>query len=760
MRKNTVPAFDCTTHMSLPPHHLSPHPIPAALVLQNVTDSLVPTVPAISAMAAESGTTFLPGPLPVDTSHILQCPTSALPFLQKLRAPRAWIFLFHVLPKTPFDDAQRRLEAAWAEDPDTALRLVMQLRAVRGAGKGDRFRFFHCVTWLYKNHPRTLLQNLWLVPEFGSFKDLLEIVRIALEVHGRKRKKRSGKRITDGEETSRAELVAEEWLDSDENDAMAWNNMVKKSSWEGSRSTLVIGKGKQEVQEEEEVAENRRQMDERELRAVLRKERRARRAAEVAHAYESSERLRAVHNAVAAIFAAALKGDLETMRAFEERRARKNAEGEGAMAEEAMKEDENEKAGEVGVENAEAEGEGGKEEEEEKGREGEKKKRKWMGRPAPRLSLAAKWAPSPGKSYDQSTLLTSSIALLLFPPSSSSSSPSPSLSSAAAGSGTTILPEGGSRQRCGRRGSSSSRRGGRVPASGKGEAAEGGAGAAAESAGGAREYLQDVKGGEALEDVETGTEAKIAAGALLPHELVKAAEKAEEQGDGNDSVIELQWKAMVADVRSKGSLGSSMAVCDVSGSMYRYDMAIALSLLVSEVSSEPWKNHLITFARAREPMIHRVQGETLAERVRSTEAMDWAYDKTNFQAVFDLLLSRTQQFQLDPPDMVQRLYVFCDMQFNKVGSARSAKWETDHQAIKRKYAAAGYPVPQIVYWNLKGNPRVSSTPALVIDDEVALVSGFSKGILQAVLEGKQLSPLQVLDEAIGGELFDLLRVVD
>ncbi|CAI7876380.1 unnamed protein product [Closterium sp. NIES-54] len=686
-------------------------------------------------MAAESGTTFLPGPLP-----------------------------------TPFDDAQRRLEAAWAEDPDTALRLVMQLRAVRGAGKGDRFRFFHCVTWLYKNHPRTLLQNLWLVPEFGSFKDLLEIVRIALEVHGRKRKKRSGKRITDGEETSRAELVAEEWLDSDENDAMAWNNMVKKSSWEGSRSTLVIGKGKQEVQEEEEVAENRRQMDERELRAVLRKERRARRAAEVAHAYESSERLRAVHNAVAAIFAAALKGDLETMRAFEERRARKNAEGEGAMAEEAMKEDENEKAGEVGVENAEAEGEGGKEEEEEKGREGEKKKRKWMGRPAPRLSLAAKWAPSPGKSYDQSTLLTSSIALLLFPPSSSSSSPSPSLSSAAAGSGTTILPEGGSRQRCGRRGSSSSRRGGRVPASGKGEAAEGGAGAAAESAGGARgaheqravgaQYLQDVKGGEALEDVETGTEAKIAAGALLPHELVKAAEKAEEQGDGNDSVIELQWKAMVADVRSKGSLGSSMAVCDVSGSMYRYDMAIALSLLVSEVSSEPWKNHLITFARAREPMIHRVQGETLAERVRSTEAMDWAYDKTNFQAVFDLLLSRTQQFQLDPPDMVQRLYVFCDMQFNKVGSARSAKWETDHQAIKRKYAAAGYPVPQIVYWNLKGNPRVSSTPALVIDDEVALVSGFSKGILQAVLEGKQLSPLQVLDEAIGGELFDLLRVVD
>ncbi|CAI5488199.1 unnamed protein product [Closterium sp. Naga37s-1] len=801
-------------------------------------------------MAAEP-TTFLPGPLPVDTSHILQCPTSASPFLQELRArwpvnendlsnklpqiqaiqsaehadnatrlkitgdatrddmktdsvasePERGLtenhahtyvssgsacvdFLFHVLPQTERNGAHRRLEAAWAEDPATALRLVMQLRAVRGTGKSDRSSFFHCVTWLYQHHPRTLLENLWLVPEFGCFKDLLEIVRLALaeegvysnEEEGKKMRKkgRGGLRFYGGWEfeRSRAESVAEEWLNSDENDAMAWNEMVKRNSWEGSKSDMMFGKEKQKLWEEW-VAEERRQMKEEKeekelLAAVPRKERRARRAAEVAYAYESSERLRAVHNAVAAIFAAALKGDQEAMRAFEERRARKNAEGEGSSAEEAMEEDANEQAGKKDVVKAEAEGEGRKEEMEEKGGDGEnggkgKKKRKWMGRPAPRLSLAAKWAPSPGKSFDQSTLLTSSIALLLFPPSSSSS-PSPSSAAAAAAAaaksevadsgmdvdGGAAAGGGGgyvrvAKERLQREVLAPLRRVLEVPevhmSSGRWEHVAYGRVPSvcmnktrklflSHDQPRFTEYLEDVKGGRA----------KIAAGALLPHEVVEAAKAAAEDGDENDTVGELQWKAMVGDIRSKGSLGNSMAVCDVSGSMTGTPMevAIALSLLVSEVSSNPWKNHLITFSA--QPRIHHVQGETLVERVRSTQGMPWGYN-TNFQAVFDLLLSRAQQFQLDPPDMVQRLYVFSDMQFDEAGRASGADWETDHQAIVRKFTAAGYPVPQIVYWNLRGDARVSSTPVLASEDGVAMVSGFSKGMLLAVMEGKEISPM-------------------
>ncbi|CAI5952609.1 unnamed protein product [Closterium sp. NIES-64] len=766
-------------------------------------------------MGAEAAT-FLPGPLPVDTSHVLQCPASALPFLQELRARRpvneddpskklpevqtppsehatrskiadnnatddiktepvasepergltenladtyvssgsACVdFLFHVLPQTERDDAHRRLEAAWADDPATALRLVMQLRAVRGTGKSDRSSFFHCVTWLYQNHPRTLVQNLWLVPEFGCFKDLLEIVRLAL---------------------------AEEGVDAMEDGTVPWNGTNHGKKMMGKRDGNGSRGGKGGKSREERVAENRRQMaEESERAAVVRKEAHARRAAAVAHAYESSERLRALHNAVGAVFAAALKGDLETMRAFEEKRARKTAEGGGAKSEEGELKKENEKA-EAGEKAMEVEGEGLKEEKEEKGGDGEsggkgKKKRKWMGMPAPKLSLAAKWAPSPGKSFDHCTLLTSSIALQLFPQSSSSSTPSSAAPAAAAAAksfaadaemdvdGGAAAGAGGyvraAKERLQREVLAPLRRVLEVPevhmSSGRWEHVAYGRVPSvcmkksrklflSHDEARFKEYLEDVKGGEA----------KIASGALLPHEVVKTA--MESVGDSDDTVGELQWKAMVADVRSKGSFGNSMAVCDVSGSMAGIPMevAIALSLLVSEVSSEPWKNHLITFSA--QPTIHRVQGETLVERVRRTQHMDWGYN-TNFQAVFDLLLSRAQQFQLDPADMVQRLYVFSDMQFDEAGRASEGDWETDHEAIVRKYTAAGYPVPQIVYWNLRGDASASSTPVAASEDGVALVSGFSKGMLLAVLEGKELTPMIVLEEAIKGKLFELVQ---
>ncbi|CAI5516162.1 unnamed protein product [Closterium sp. Naga37s-1] len=721
-------------------------------------------------MGAEADT-FLPGALPLDTSHVLQCPASALPFLQELRsrhpvnendpfkklpevqtpssehATRSTVadvkmecvasepergltenladtyvssgsacvdFLFHVLPLTERDDAQRRLAAAWAEDPATALRLVMQLRAlvrlalaVEGA---DRMEY-GAVAWNGANKGNKMMKKR--------------------DWNGSRKQKRREKRVDD--------VV--------EDETVAWNGkkkgkkLMKKRGGNGSRGGK--GGGEKQKSREKRVAENRRQMaEESERAAVVRKEALARRAAAVVHAYETSERLRAVHNAVAAIFAAALKADLETMRAFEEGRARKT-------------------------------GEGVKEESGGKG----KKKRKWMGMPAPKLSLAAKWAPSPGKSFDHCTLLTSSIALHLFPPSSSSPS---SAAAAAAATESEMDADGGAaagggggyvrvaKERLQREVLAPLRRALEVPevhmSRGRWEHVAYGRVPSvcmkntrkrflSHDEARFKKYLEDVKGGEA----------KIASGALLPHEVVKTAMAA--AGDRVDTVGELQWKAMVADVRSKGSLGNSMAVCDVSGSMEGIPMevAIALSLLVSEVSSEPWKNHLITFSA--QPRIHHVQGETLVERVSSTQGMAWGYN-TNFQAVFDLLLSRAQQFELDPADMVQRLYVFSDMQFDEARGpsggirGRDCGWETDHQAIVRKYTAAGYPVPQIVYWNLRGDASASSTPVAASEEGVALVSGFSKGMLLTVLEGKELSPMTVLEEAIKGKLFELVQVVD
>ncbi|GLJ48923.1 hypothetical protein SUGI_1031910 [Cryptomeria japonica] len=252
-----------------------------------------------------------------------------------------------------------------------------------------------------------------------------------------------------------------------------------------------------------------------------------------------------------------------------------------------------------------------------------------------------------------------------------------------------------------------------------------------------------------LADVKSGKK-KIAAGALLPHEIVEQAV----QSEGNDEVAELQWLRMVEDMTREGKLSDSLAVCDVSGSMEGLPMqvCIALGLLVSEMSAEPWKGHLITFSA--NPELHLVQGDTLAEKYRFTENMEWNMN-TDFQKVFDVILSMACECKLQPEKMIKQLFVFSDMEFNE---ASINPWKTDYMAIKRKYKEAGYGAPpRIVFWNLRNS---QSTPVIKDEEGVALVSGYSKNLLKLFLNNGEINPMLVLKQAIEGKLFQKLVVLD
>ena len=62
-------------------------------------------------------------------------------------------------------------------------------------------------------------------------------------------------------------------------------------------------------------------------------------------------------------------------------------------------------------------------------------------------------------------------------------------------------------------------------------------------------------------------------------------------GGLEEQEVEAQWSDLVRDVRASGQLGRCLPVCDVSGSMYEQpmDVAIALSLLLSELAEQPWR---------------------------------------------------------------------------------------------------------------------------------------------------------------------------
>ncbi|XWS69209.1 hypothetical protein CRYUN_Cryun04dG0159900 [Craigia yunnanensis] len=212
---------------------------------------------------------------------------------------------------------------------------------------------------------------------------------------------------------------------------------------------------------------------------------------------------------------------------------------------------------------------------------------------------------------------------------------------------------------------------------------------------------------------------------------------------------------MVDDLSAKGKLKNCLAICDVSGSMYGtpLDVSVALGLLVSDLSEEPWKGKLITFSQ--DPQLQIIDGDDLRSKIACIEKMDWEMN-TDFQKVFDRILEVAKRQNLTEYQMIKRLFVFSDMEFDQV-SANS--WETDYQAITRKFHDSGYSsVPEIVFWNLRNS---KSTPVRSHQKGVALVSGFSKNLLKLFLEeGGVLNPEFTMKLAIAGKEYDQLVVVD
>lgn len=237
----------------------------------------------------------------------------------------------------------------------------------------------------------------------------------------------------------------------------------------------------------------------------------------------------------------------------------------------------------------------------------------------------------------------------------------------------------------------------------------------------------------------TGT-VKANAGQLFPHELVK-----EVLNDNYDAdVTEAQWRVLVNNVKRCDSLSSCLAIVDVSGSMNTgktvtpMHVALALGLMIAELASGSFHNRVITFHA--QPELYTIQGTTLKDRIASLGNAPWGMN-TNFLAVFQLLLTTAQMYQTPPECMPKTLYVLSDMQFDAAGGA-----STNYQTVRQMYATAGYPVPNIVFWNLNG--ASSDFPCTADDNGTVLISGFSTAILDSMLTKGRINPLTIMQSVI------------
>ena len=267
-------------------------------------------------------------------------------------------------------------------------------------------------------------------------------------------------------------------------------------------------------------------------------------------------------------------------------------------------------------------------------------------------------------------------------------------------------------------------------------------------------------------------------------------------------VIEAQWKTLVESLREAGTLDNCIAVCDVSGSMGRitdkYDKnhvapifaSISLSLLLASLAKPPFNSGFITFS-ARPQYVQVNLKQSLHDQVTFMSHADWGTN-TDFRAVFiDLLLPLAVKNKIKPEDMIKRLFVFSDMQFDASRDLhhrrkKATSWETTYNFIENAYTKAGYEVPQIVFWDLNAKPTGPRTVEVESDRKgVAMMNGFSPALLK-VFMGEQeeevseweevaadgtstvimvekedeFNPINVMKKALLRKTFDGLVVID
>ena len=252
-----------------------------------------------------------------------------------------------------------------------------------------------------------------------------------------------------------------------------------------------------------------------------------------------------------------------------------------------------------------------------------------------------------------------------------------------------------------------------------------------------------------VEGLQKGTE-KINAGAIFPHDVVLSAKR------GNDKVATEQWKALPNYMEESGE--NILPMIDVSGSMtcgingggYSanvtcMDVAIALGIYCSERMNGLFKGHYLSFSER--PVLGKVQGTTLANRVRNVQGKHVGYS-TNFQAGFDLILETAIQNNLKQEDLPTMVLVLSDMEFNQAegGMFGRRSEKTNFQVLRKKFKQAGYEMPKMVFWNLNG--REGNMPVTIHDSGTALVSGFSPAILKSILSAKTVTPVDIMLDTV------------
>lgn len=263
-------------------------------------------------------------------------------------------------------------------------------------------------------------------------------------------------------------------------------------------------------------------------------------------------------------------------------------------------------------------------------------------------------------------------------------------------------------------------------------------------------YLGAVERGEAIMHADT----------LYPYDIVHACgDPSQKQWcvfRKTDALSEAERRSLDAAWRNLPAYGAdaenTLAVVDGSGSMYTnccsprpIDAALSLGIYFAEHCKGAFANHFITFSM--HPKLVEVRGRDIAEKVWNAASHNECMN-TDLEAVFDLILRTAVQNRIPQQEIPKRLIIISDMEFDMCITGGNR--QTLYDAMRQNYAAHGYKLPEIVFWNVAS--RHQNIPVSRSETGAALVSGASPAIFDMVI-GEEISPEIVMNRIIGSERY-------
>lgn len=250
---------------------------------------------------------------------------------------------------------------------------------------------------------------------------------------------------------------------------------------------------------------------------------------------------------------------------------------------------------------------------------------------------------------------------------------------------------------------------------------------------------------------------KINAGAVYPYDVLKGVIGAYRSNYNNVELgaLQAQWDAMENFIGDANVL----PLVDVSGSMTCkaggakstsattcLDVAVSLGLYVADKNKGKFKDTFLTFSSS--PELLHLKGN-IVQKVNQMASSNWGMS-TDLVKAMDKILKTAKDGNVPQEEMPEMLLIMSDMQFNQCARFDDSAMKM----IARKFEAAGYELPKIVFWNLNAHDNV---PVKYDASNVALISGFSPQIMVSVLGGdtEKFTPEAIMMKAIGIDRYAL-----